>query len=56
MVALNWQQYGNGYPGPQCFKTITIQANGQTVSGVEILDECPSCPGYGDLDMSPGVS
>jgi len=55
MVALNWQLYGGGYPGPQCFKYITIQANGVTVGGVEILDECPSCPNTGDLDLSPGL-
>jgi len=26
-------------PGPQCFKSITIQANGVTVGGVQILGE-----------------
>ncbi|CAD6590259.1 MAG: hypothetical protein TREMPRED_005663 [Tremellales sp. Tagirdzhanova-0007] len=52
MVALNTPQYGSGYPGPQCFKTITVQANGVTVSGIEILDECPTCD-WGGLDMSP---
>ncbi|WWC88032.1 uncharacterized protein L201_002935 [Kwoniella dendrophila CBS 6074] len=54
MVALNSAQYGGGYPGPQCFKGITIQANGKTVSGVTIMDECPTC-GYGSLDLSPGL-
>ncbi|WVF66017.1 hypothetical protein IAT40_000755 [Kwoniella sp. CBS 6097] len=54
MVALNSAQYGGGYPGPQCFKGITVQANGKTVSGVTILDECPTC-GYGSLDLSPGL-
>ncbi|KAK6907494.1 hypothetical protein I203_101488 [Kwoniella mangroviensis CBS 8507] len=54
MVALNSAQYGSGYPGPQCFKGITIQANGNTVSGVTIMDECPTC-GYGSLDLSPGL-
>ncbi|OCF44097.1 hypothetical protein I317_02050 [Kwoniella heveanensis CBS 569] len=54
MVALNSAQYGSGYPGPQCFKSITVQANGKTVGGVTILDECPTC-GYGSLDLSPGL-
>ncbi|WVQ93638.1 hypothetical protein IAU59_000714 [Kwoniella sp. CBS 9459] len=54
MVALNSAQYGGGYPGPQCFKGITVQANGKTVGGVTILDECPTC-GYGSLDLSPGL-
>ncbi|KAK4688438.1 hypothetical protein P7C73_g1676, partial [Tremellales sp. Uapishka_1] len=54
MVALNTAQYGSGYPGPECFKYITITANGVTVSGVEIMDECPTCD-YGGLDMSPGL-
>ncbi|GMK59844.1 hypothetical protein CspeluHIS016_0900610 [Cutaneotrichosporon spelunceum] len=31
IVALNSAQYGTGYPGPQCFKTLTIWANGVTV-------------------------
>ncbi|KAL7419846.1 hypothetical protein Q5752_005762 [Cryptotrichosporon argae] len=54
MVALNIDQYGSGYPGPECFKYITVEANGITVSGIEILDECPTCD-YGGLDMSPGL-
>ncbi|GFZ42440.1 hypothetical protein JCM24511_00155 [Saitozyma sp. JCM 24511] len=54
MVALNSAQYGGGYPGPQCFKYITIQGNGVTVGGIEILDECPTC-GYGSLDLAPGL-
>ncbi|BEJ10862.1 hypothetical protein CspHIS471_0102840 [Cutaneotrichosporon sp. HIS471] len=53
IVALNSAQYGSGYPGPQCFKTLTITANGLTVSGVQVVDECPTCA-YGDLDLSPG--
>ncbi|BEI79792.1 hypothetical protein CcaverHIS002_0103210 [Cutaneotrichosporon cavernicola] len=54
IVALNSAQYGSGYPGPQCFKTLTITANGVTVSGVQVVDECPTCA-YGDLDLSPGL-
>lgn len=42
MVALNSAQYGGGYPGPQCFKSITIQANGKTQVAT-IMDECPTC-------------
>ncbi|OWZ65819.1 B2-aldehyde-forming enzyme [Cryptococcus neoformans] len=54
MVALNSAQYGSGYPGPQCFKHITIQMGSTTIGGVEILDECPTCD-YGSLDLSPGL-
>lgn len=53
MVALNTDQYGDGYPGPQCFKYITITYNGVT-QVAQILDECPSCD-YGGLDMSQGL-
>lgn len=53
MVALNSAQYGGGYPGPQCFKSITIQANGKTQVAT-IMDECPTC-GYGSLDLSPSL-
>jgi len=53
IVALNSAQYGSGYPGPQCFKTITITANGKTTQAT-IMDECPGCP-YGGLDMSRGL-
>ncbi|EIW66519.1 hypothetical protein M231_02301 [Tremella mesenterica] len=55
MVALNSLSYGGGYPGPQCFKYICIEANGQTRCGIEILDECPTCYNAGDLDLSPGL-
>ncbi|WVQ78664.1 hypothetical protein IAT38_000751 [Cryptococcus sp. DSM 104549] len=54
MVALNSAQYGSGYPGPQCFKYITIQVGSKQISNVEILDECPTCD-YGSLDLSPGL-
>jgi hypothetical protein len=53
IVALNTPQYGSGSPGPQCFKTITITANGKTTTAT-IMDECPGCP-YGGLDMSRGL-
>lgn len=41
-------------PGPQCFKMITVQANGVTVGGVQIMDECPTCD-WGGLDLSPAL-
>ncbi|KAF5387110.1 hypothetical protein D9615_001860 [Tricholomella constricta] len=50
IVALNSAQYGGGYPGPQCFKTITMTFNGKTAQAT-IMDECPGCP-YGGLDLS----
>ncbi|PBK96703.1 hypothetical protein ARMGADRAFT_1163100 [Armillaria gallica] len=53
MVALNSQQYGGGYPGPNCFQTITMTYNGKTTTAT-ILDECPGCP-YGGLDLSRGL-
>ncbi|KAL1411912.1 hypothetical protein Q8F55_002898 [Vanrija albida] len=54
LVALNSAQYGHGYPGPHCGKTLTITANGVTVGGIPVLDECPTC-GFGDLDLSPSL-
>ncbi|OCH95592.1 hypothetical protein OBBRIDRAFT_767414 [Obba rivulosa] len=53
IVALNTPQYGNSYPGPNCFRQITITANGKTTTAT-IMDECPGCP-YMGLDMSPGL-
>jgi hypothetical protein len=40
-VALNVEQYGSGYPGPQCFKSITIQYGGKTAQAT-IMDEVRS--------------
>ncbi|WWD16376.1 hypothetical protein CI109_100802 [Kwoniella shandongensis] len=54
MVAMNSAQYGGGYPGPQCFKYISIQVDSKVVSGIQVLDECPTCD-YGSLDLSPGL-
>ncbi len=31
IVALNANQFGTGYPGPNCFKTITMKYNGKKV-------------------------
>ncbi|KAJ9120320.1 hypothetical protein QFC24_005274 [Naganishia onofrii] len=53
IVALNSEQYGGGYPGPECFKKIQISANGQTATAT-IMDECPTCS-YGQLDLSPSL-
>ncbi|KZT28537.1 hypothetical protein NEOLEDRAFT_1058556 [Neolentinus lepideus HHB14362 ss-1] len=53
IVALNSDMYGSGYPGPNCFKSITITANGKTAVAT-IMDECPGCP-YGGLDFSQGL-
>lgn len=53
IVALNVIQYGGGYPGPQCFKSITISYGGKTAQAT-IMDECMGCP-YGGLDFSAGL-
>jgi hypothetical protein len=53
IVALNSAQYGGGYPGPNCFKHITITSGGKSANAI-IMDECPTC-GYGDLDLSQGL-
>jgi len=53
IVALNVVQYGGGYPGPQCFKSITITYGGKTAQAT-IMDECMGCP-YGGLDFSTGL-
>ncbi|KAG1734524.1 hypothetical protein EDB19DRAFT_1155987 [Suillus lakei] len=53
IVALNADQYGSGYPGPECFLSITISYGGKTAQAV-IMDECVGCP-YGGLDFSRGL-
>jgi hypothetical protein len=53
IVALNVHQYGGGYPGPNCFKMITISFGGKTAQA-QIMDECMGCP-YGGLDFSEGL-
>jgi hypothetical protein len=50
IVALNSAQYGGGYPGPNCGRSITISYGGKTAVAT-IMDQCPSC-GFGDLDLS----
>ena len=60
---------GGGYPGPQCFKFITMKYKGKTAKA-QIMDrvirhwrfelllilqcQCPGCP-YGGLDLSEGL-
>jgi len=53
IVALNTPQFGGGYPGPNCFKKITMEYGGKTTIAT-IMDECPGCP-YGGLDLSIGL-
>jgi len=53
IVALNSCEFGSGFPGPQCFKTITIEYNGIQATA-QITDECPGCP-CGGLDLSTGL-
>ncbi|OJA17784.1 hypothetical protein AZE42_06598 [Rhizopogon vesiculosus] len=53
IVALNVNQYGGGYPGPECFQSITISYGGKTAQAT-IMDECMGCP-YGGLDFSVGL-
>ncbi|PPR04976.1 hypothetical protein CVT24_010434 [Panaeolus cyanescens] len=53
IVALNSEQYGSGYPGPNCEKTITMTYNGKTATA-KVMDMCPGCP-YGGLDLSRGL-
>ncbi|KAL6303393.1 hypothetical protein BKA93DRAFT_750563 [Sparassis latifolia] len=53
VVALDSDQYGSGYPGPNCFLSITIQV-GNTTAIAQITEECPSCPLYG-LQLTPGL-
>ncbi|KAG2756959.1 hypothetical protein P692DRAFT_20825452 [Suillus brevipes Sb2] len=53
IVALNVAQYGGGYPGPHCFKSITILYGGKTAQAT-VMDKCMGCP-YGGLDFSTGL-
>ncbi|WVQ98683.1 hypothetical protein IAU59_005814 [Kwoniella sp. CBS 9459] len=53
IVAQNSAQYGGGYPGPNCGRSITISYGGKQVSAT-IADECPTCD-YGGLDLSEGL-
>ncbi|KAG5350207.1 hypothetical protein C0989_012199 [Termitomyces sp. Mn162] len=53
VVALNSAQYGQGFPGPNCFKKITMTYQGKTATAT-IVDKCPGCP-VGGLDLSVGL-
>ncbi|KAG9312543.1 RlpA-like double-psi beta-barrel-protein domain-containing protein-containing protein [Chiua virens] len=53
IVALNVEQFGPGYPGEYCFKTITILYNGISLPAT-ITDKCMGCP-WGGLDFSRGL-
>ncbi|KAG2060887.1 hypothetical protein BDR06DRAFT_947437 [Suillus hirtellus] len=53
MVAINVIQFGPGYPGPLCFKSITISYGGKTAQAT-IMDKCMGCPNAG-LDFSKGL-
>ncbi|KAG6835415.1 hypothetical protein H0H93_001655 [Arthromyces matolae] len=53
VVALNINQYGSGYPGPNCFKQISMTYNGKTTTAT-ITDECVTCSDEG-LDLSVGL-
>ncbi|KZT00351.1 uncharacterized protein LAESUDRAFT_764705 [Laetiporus sulphureus 93-53] len=50
IVALDSDLYDGG---ANCYKTITIEYNGQSTQA-SILDECPGCP-YGGLDLTPSL-
>lgn len=43
LVALNTDQYGSGYPGPECWKTVSITANGVTVRCVHSKRRAAAC-------------
>ncbi|KAH8113644.1 hypothetical protein DFH11DRAFT_313762 [Phellopilus nigrolimitatus] len=53
VVALDGAEFGSGYPGPHCFKQISITANGKTATA-QIVDKCPGCP-KGGLDLTEGL-
>ncbi|KNZ74310.1 hypothetical protein J132_07362 [Termitomyces sp. J132] len=53
VVALNSAQYGQGFPGPNCFKKITMTYQGKKTTAT-IVDKCPGCP-VGGLDLSVGL-
>jgi len=53
IVALNAEDFGGGYPGVHCGKTITMTYGGKTTQAT-IMDMCPGCP-KGGLDLSRGL-
>jgi len=53
IVAMNIPQFGEGYPGRHCGKTITMTYNGKTTEAM-VMDKCQICPPAG-LDLSPAL-
>ncbi|KAI0303369.1 hypothetical protein B0F90DRAFT_1567958, partial [Multifurca ochricompacta] len=45
--------FGDSYPGPNCFKMISLTCNGKTTTA-QIVDKCPGC-GAGGLDLTEGL-
>jgi len=54
IVAMNFPMFGSVYPGPLCFKMITIEYQGKTAQA-QIMDACEACPANGGIDMSKGL-
>ncbi|KAL5519665.1 hypothetical protein ACEPAH_1348 [Sanghuangporus vaninii] len=53
VVALNSQQFGSGFPGPNCGKNIRITVGGKSVTA-QVVDNCPGCP-FAGLDLTEGL-
>ncbi|KZT28160.1 hypothetical protein NEOLEDRAFT_1087834, partial [Neolentinus lepideus HHB14362 ss-1] len=53
VVALSVDDFGAGYPGPNCFRNIQISYGGKTATA-QVADKCPGCPA-GGLDLSNGL-
>ncbi|KAF7340232.1 hypothetical protein MVEN_01941900 [Mycena venus] len=51
-VAMGYNQFGDG--SNCCGKQMTITVNGKTATAT-CVDECASCPGYGQLDFTKGL-
>jgi hypothetical protein len=43
VVALSPAQYGSGYPGPNCYRSITITSARGGFAYATVKDECPDC-------------
>ncbi|KAI3609584.1 non-catalytic module family expn protein [Moniliophthora roreri] len=52
IVALPTSAYGNG---EHCGKKVVITDDSNNRGTAIVVDSCPSCPGTGDLDMSPSL-
>ncbi|OCB90763.1 hypothetical protein A7U60_g2007 [Sanghuangporus baumii] len=53
VVALNSQQFGSGFPGPNCGKNIRITVGGKSATA-QVVDNCPGCP-FAGLDLTEGL-